>query len=83
MQQLTMTFADDLRRHVTDYEELDRQRLVIQAKQKKVIAAAEADEIDKKVFKRIIGLRKLTEEEVETRNQLTELYLKALKGQQK
>jgi uncharacterized protein (UPF0335 family) len=70
--------AGELRQFIERYEELDAEKKGVTENQKELMAELSGRGYDKKVFKRVIALRKRKPDEIAEENAILEMYKAAL-----
>ncbi len=70
--------ADELRQFIERYEQLEAEKKDVAATQKEVMAELSGRGYDKKVFKKLISIRKRTPEDIAEENAILEMYKAAL-----
>jgi uncharacterized protein (UPF0335 family) len=70
--------ADELRQFIERYEQLESEKKDVTATQKEVMQELSSRGYDKKVFKKLIALRKRDADSIAEENAILELYASAL-----
>lgn len=70
--------ADELRAFVERYEQLESEKKDVAAQQKQVIDELSGRGYDKKVFRKIVALRKKNKDEIAEEDAILQLYMKVL-----
>lgn len=70
--------AEELRQFIERYEQLDIEKKDIADQQKEVMEELSSRGYDKKVFRKVVALRKKTKDEIAEEDAVLQLYLEAL-----
>lgn len=70
--------AEELRQFIERYEQLDIEKKDISEQQKEVMEELSSRGYDKKVFRKVVALRKKTKDEIAEEDAVLQLYLEAL-----
>lgn len=70
--------AEELRQFIERYEQLAIEKAEIAEQQKEVMEELSSRGYDKKVFRKVVALRKKTKDEIAEEDAVLQLYLEAL-----
>ena len=70
--------ADELRQFIERYEQLEAEKKDVTENQKELMAELSGRGYDKKVFKKLIAIRKRSPDEIAEENAVLEMYAAAL-----
>ncbi len=70
--------ADELRQFIEQYEQLESEKKDVSERQKEVLAELAGRGYDKKVFRKLIALRKRTPDDIAEEEAILEIYKSAL-----